>query len=320
MKILVPQPVILDGIQSLIDQGAEIVRCRNTEADISAAITDVDAVLARNEEYSRKVLEKAKNLKIIARYGVGYDKVDIAAADELGIWVANTPEALSNSVAEHVMLLILATARHFHMSDEHMRSGDFAIRNALGMELAGKTIGLVGFGRIARDVAAMCHLGFHMHVLAANPNRALHNLPPFVAEDEMYHMLGRCDIVSLHLPLADNTAKLADERFFASMKEGSIFINAARGGEVDENALIEVLESKKLFGAGLDCFSAEPLPLTSPLYRFENVVMSPHNASATTDSFTHCSMDMGDNVKDVLVRKVRPRHAVNNPPHPRQGE
>lgn len=320
MKLLVPQEVLLDGVQTLIDGGAEIVRCGNNESSLIAAIGDCDAVLARTEVYSRKVLEHAKNLKIIARYGVGTEKIDIEAANDLGIWVSNTPLALTNAVAEHTLLLILSTAKYMHFCDKNLRLGNFSCRSTLGMELLGKTLGVIGFGQIGRAVAQKCKDGFGLNIVVYDPNIPKDSLTEgVVVANDLQELLGKADIVTIHMPLAPATKGLADKAFFAAMKDGSIFINAARGGIVVEPDLIDALQTGKLFGAGLDCFSSEPLPLDNPLYTLDNVVMTPHNASATTDSFLRCSVDMGKCIMDVLLEAKKPRYAVNNPLHPRVG-
>ena len=323
MKILVSHDVIMEGVQPLLDAGAEVVHCPKDVHDEDAlceAIKDVDVVLARTEFYTRKVLEAAKNLKIISRYGVGVEKIDLEAANELGIWVANTPTALTNAVAEHTLLLMLAVARNLHQTDKHMREGDFAIRTKLGMELAGKTVGVVGFGRIGKEVARKCREGFSMRVLVYCPKDIpVDKLEGFEYVEDLHALLRQCDVVTLHLPMTADTKGFCDAEFFANMKDRSIFINAARGLEVVEPDLIHALKSGKLWGAGLDCFSEEPLPLSSELYSLENVVMTPHDASVTEDSFLLCSKEMGLNVMDVLCEQKRPRYAVNNPPRPRMG-
>ncbi len=323
MKILVSHDVILKGIQPLLEGGAKLVHCPGDVHDEDAlckAVEDVDVILARTEYYTRRVLESAKNLKIISRYGVGTEKIDIQAANELGIWVANTPTALTNAVAEHTILLMLATARRLHMHDKHMREGDFAIRSRLGLELAGKKVAIFGFGRIGQAVAKKCKYGLEMVPLVYAPKEIpIEMLEGFEYISDLDEILAKSDVVSLHLPLTAETEGFCDASFFAKMKQNAIFINAARGLEVDEPALIAALESGKLWGAGLDCFSEEPLPLSSKLYDLENVVMTPHNASATEDSFLLCSMDMGKNVMDVMCDHKKPRFAVNNPPHPRLG-
>lgn len=320
MKLLVPQEVVLDGVQSLLEGGAEVVRCENNESSLIAAIGDCDAVLARTEVYSRKVLEHAKNLKVIARYGVGTEKIDLEAANDLGIWVSNTPLALTNAVAEHTVLLILTAAKNMHYCDKNLRSGDFSCRATLGVELMGKKMGVIGFGQIGRAVAQKCANGLGMEIVAYDPHMRRDTVGEGVLVAEtMQDLLAQADVVTIHMPLMPATKGMADKAFFASMKDGSIFINAARGGIVDEPALIGALQSGKLFAAGLDCFSSEPLPLDNPLYQFDNVVMTPHNASATTDSFLRCSQDMGKCVMDVLLEGKKPRYAVNNPPRPRVG-
>ena len=318
MNILIPTDLIMDGVKPLIDQGANILRCPSGEDGLIEGIKDADVVLARTEYYTRKVLESAPRLKIIARYGVGVEKIDLKAAEDLGIWVSNVPTALSNAVAEHVVMLILMASRNVRYSTRLLEKGDFSARFTLGHEIAGKTLGLIGFGNIGRSVATKCINGLGMKVLFYDPyvkSTSIEGACPASIDD----LLASSDIVSLHLPLVEDTKGFADKAFFSKMKAGAIFINAARGGEMVEDDLVDALLSGKLYAAGLDCYSTEPLPISSKLYQLDNVIMTPHNASATYESLTRCSYEMGKNVWDVMIDDKAPRNAVNHPLNPRKG-
>lgn len=233
-----------------------------------------EAVLAGAELYSREVLEKLPDLKVISRYGVGFDAVDLEAADELGIVVTITPGVNHHSVAEQAFALLMGTARLTRSQDRAVRCGEW--ERALTPRVWGSTIGIVGLGRIGQAVATRA-IGMGMQVLAYDPfpNQA------FVAEHQIKlvdldELLQHSDYVTLHLPVTPDTIDIINSDTLAKMKSGSVLINTARGGLVDEEALIEALQSGHLRAAGLDVFKKEPLPVESPLIKLENVLLSCH--------------------------------------------
>ncbi|HVA47181.1 MAG TPA: phosphoglycerate dehydrogenase [Pirellulales bacterium] len=231
------------------------------------------AVLAGSELYDREVLEKA-GLRVIARMGVGYDAIDVAAASRAGTLVTIVPGTNHHSVAETTLVLLLGVFRGFPGRDREVRGGVWR-RQALP-RLAGRTLGLVGLGRIGQAVVPRA-IGLGLKVIAYDPqpNEAfagLHGVK-LMSLDEL---LADADIVSLHLPCTPETTDLIDARTLARMKQGAVLINTSRGGLVDENALAEALAGGKLMAAGLDVFKTEPLPLDSPLLKLDNVLLSPH--------------------------------------------
>ena len=275
-------------------------------------IAEANAIIAGGFIYDAAVMDSAPNLKVIARKGIGVDTVDIAAATERGIAVVNTPDAPSVPTAEQTMMLLLAVAKHLKQSELRLRAGetDFHARHN-AVELSGKTLGLAGFGRIARLVAKMAQ-GFDMTVLAFDPyvpaevagTANVQLVPTF---DEL---LTRADLLSLHTPLLPETRQMMNAETFAKMKPGSIFVNAGRGGLVDEAALTNALESGHLFGAGLDVTDPEPALSDNPLLQMENVVVTPHVASATPEGKTR--MFVGALSQAVQVLKgERPTNLVN---------
>ncbi len=233
----------------------------------------VDAVLASVEPYGRNVLSRS-GLRVVARSGVGYDAVDVAAATELGIVVTITPGEVEKSVAEHTIALLLCLTRGLIPREREVRSGRWRPR-ALP-RIAGKTIGLVGLGRTGKEVAARA-IGLGMKAMAYDPYpdtdfAAKHG----IALGTLDELLRQADVVSLHLPSVPETAGLIDAAALAKMKPGSILINVARGAVVDEPALCDALASGHLYGAALDVFQVEPLPLDSPLLQLDNVVLCTH--------------------------------------------
>ncbi|QDU11946.1 phosphoglycerate dehydrogenase [Gimesia aquarii] len=233
-----------------------------------------DAILAGAEIYSREVLEQLPDLKVISRYGVGFDAVDLQAADDLGIAVTITPGVNHHSVAEQAFALLMGVARLTRSQDRAVRSGKW--ERALTPRVWGSTIGIVGLGRIGQAVATRA-IGMGMQVLAYDPfpNQS------FVAEHQIKlvdldELLKQSDYVTLHLPVTSETIDIINKETLAKMKSGSVLINTARGGLVDEEALIEALQSGHLRAAGLDVFKKEPLPVESPLINLENVLLSCH--------------------------------------------
>lgn len=318
MKIVASKNVLLDGIRPLEKCGAEIVTvdCSDRKK-LKRVLSDADALLVRLDRIDREILESAPVLKVVCRFGVGYELIDIKAAEEMGIYVTNTPDSMTISVAEHTILLMLAASRNQRYSQRRLEKGDFSGRENFGHEVYGKTIAILGYGRIGREVARKCLYGFGMHVIVWDSYVGSELPEGMVRMENLDDILPVADYVSLHLPLNDQTRNICDSSFFSKMKKGSIFINAARGGEVDEDALIEALENGKLFAAGLDCFSSEPLGKESRLYVLDNVYMTPHSASCIEETFLRTSFDVAANVRDVLIDHIRPRNSVNSPIHPR---
>ncbi len=241
----------------------------------------MDAVLASIEPYPDAILA-ASSLRVIARCGVGYDSIDLDAATRHGILVTNTPGANKEGVAEHTIALMLAVAHGFPRRDRQIRAGHWN-RESLP-RLAGHTVGIVGLGAIGREVALRC-LALGTNVIAADPaadeSWATKNHVTLVSLEEL---LVQADVVSLHLPCTADTVGLFDAATFSQMKPGAIFINTARGGLVDEIALVNALQTGQLAGAGLDVFLQEPLPLDHPLLTLNNVLLCPHMGGLDLES------------------------------------
>jgi D-3-phosphoglycerate dehydrogenase / 2-oxoglutarate reductase len=244
------------------DEMVELVR------DCAGLIVGVDPVTSR-------VLE-AGPLRVVVKYGSGMDNIDVDAARALGVQVNSTPGTNARSVAELAIALLLTLARNVALHDRGVRAGSW--RRATGMELAGKQLGIVGYGAIGRQVARIAQ-GLDMNVVAHDPFVEEADVP-LVPLDELY---AASDAVSLHLPLTDETRGLVGDRELAAMKSTAFLINTARGGLVDESALADALRSGRLAGAALDGFEMEPLG-DSPLLQLDNVVLSPHAGASTYDA------------------------------------
>jgi len=319
-RILMPQYVPMDSLKPLVDLGCTFITdCGSTEKDLCKAIVDCDAVLARMTKYTRRILEAGKQIKIVARYGVGLENIDLKAAEELGIWVSFTPEANMNTVAEHTVGLIISCARHMSFTEREFRKGDFSVRNKMtGEDLEDKTVGILGLGRIGTLVAKKCMLGLGMHVLAYDPYLPVDKvLQGVTLSRDIKHVLNNSDFISMHLPLLPTTKEMMNASLFKEMKDSAYFINTSRGGVVNELDLIEALRDKRIAGAALDVFSKEPPDVQNELFSFPNVTMTPHDASFTYEAYHRMGEHAAECIVDVLDKKKAPHWPANHPRNPR---
>ena len=258
---------------------------------LKEAIQGVDGYIAGLDDVSREVLEAADSLRVVARYGVGVDRVDLDAARELGIVVTNTPGANSVSVAELAVALMLSAARGIPTAAAATRAGGWP--RTTGTTLKNKTIGIIGFGAVGRCVGERLR-AFGCRLLAYDPFPP-DDPGPGVTLTSLEELLEQADIVSLHAPVTEETTRMAGEAFFARMKPGALLVNTARGELIDEEALLRALERGQLAGAALDVFDREPLPLDSPLLLSDKVIVTPHMAAHTDDAMnTMAEMAMED--------------------------
>lgn len=271
-----------------------------------------DAVILRTQPMPATAIAAAPRLKIVSRHGVGYDAVDVAALNARGIPLAIVGDVNSRAVAEHTLMLMLAVARRTASHDAAVRKGEWNVRNRFEtVELDGKTLLLVGFGRIGRRVAQLAN-AFGMQVMAYDPfvkpeAMAKHGVRP---ADDLVRALGQADYVSLHMPGATAGAVIFAEEIDA-MKPGAILINAARGGLVDEMLLDRALRDGKLGGAGLDVLKDEPPAPDHPLLGNERVVLSPHSAGLTAECAARMAVSSVQNVLDHFAGRLDPALVVN---------
>jgi D-3-phosphoglycerate dehydrogenase len=282
-QVLVVQPLHPRAMAAL-DARPDVVYTVVTdtsESNLLAHVADADAITIRDAALPGSVVAAAQHLKVISRHGVGYDSIPIAMCTERGVPVTVVGTANSVSVAEQTMLLMLAAARVAIELDSATRRGDFSIRGRLlGVELHGRTLLLVGYGRIGREVARRA-VAFGMRVRAVDPYVTV---APDVGVELVADLddgLQAADVVSLHVPLTDATRHLIGARQLALLPPGAIVVNTGRGGLVDEAALLANIRSGHLHGAGLDTFETEPLPADSPLVDERRIVLSPHSAALT---------------------------------------
>jgi D-3-phosphoglycerate dehydrogenase len=260
------------------------------------------ALIVRSEtRVTRELIEQAPELTVIARAGIGVDNIDVQAATERGVAVFNAPDGNTVSAAEHTIALMLALSRRVPWAAESMRVGEWDRKRFQGHELYGKTLGIVGLGRIGQRVMQLAR-AFDMTVVGYDPYLAEHQARALRVElDALDDLLRRADIVTLHVPLTDQTRWLINRERLRLMKPAAVLINTARGGLVDEAALAEALESGGIAGAALDVFDREPLAQDSPLRRAGPLVMTPHLAASTSEAQQRVSLMICEAVRRVLL-------------------
>lgn len=277
-------------------------------AELRRLLPGIDGYIAGLDEVDRDALADADRLKVIARYGVGVDRVDLDAARERGVVVTNTPGANSLSVAELAVGFMLSLLRRIPQAVTATRAKEWPRVN--GRTLSRKTVGLVGFGAVGQRVAELLR-GFSCALLAFDPVvDAQAAASAGVRLVDLNELLHSSDIVSLHVPLTRETRSMVDESFFAKMKSGSYLVNTARGELVVEAHLLDALENGRLAGAALDVFETEPLPADSALLRSQGLIVTPHMASHT-DEATTAMAEMATADCLAVLRGEQPRHPVS---------
>lgn len=309
-RVLVTEPIDDAGPESLADI-AEVVG-PDAYGDDAARRADVDrfdAIVVRTFTVDRALLEGADRLRVIAKHGAGLDNVDVAAATEQGVVVCNTPDVNAASVAEHAVALALAVRKRLRVADADVRAGTWNRTKYLAPELAGDVLGLFGCGSIGERVATLSK-AFGMDVVALDPYLAEETVPSGVRlVDSSVELFERADVVSVHAPLTDETRGAIGTAELAGFEDG-VLVNTARGGIVDEDALVAALDDGTLAGAGLDVFETEPPAPDDPLFEFENVVATPHVGGATVEAMERMSRGVADNIRAVYEGRL-PDTAVN---------
>lgn len=268
-----------------------------TEDELIPLLQDCDGYIAGLDFVTEKVLRACKKLKVVSRYGVGFDRVDIAAAKELGIAVTNTPGVNSEAVAELSMALILSLVRRVPYLDTQTKANQW-IRST-GTELAGKTLGIVGLGAIGK-IVARCAKGFDMKVIAYDPYiQETYCTEHGIGIRDLDTLIREANVISLHLPLNDQTYHIIDKAAIEKMQTGTIVVNASRGAIIDEDAAYDALLSGQLGGLGLDAFENEP-PTDSKLLTLNNVVATPHTGAHTAEATLKMANASVANLIDVL--------------------
>ena len=312
-RILIIQPLRPEGLQILDarkDVSYEVVT-DSSENNLLANVGDADAIAVRTAVITERVLDASGRLKVISRHGVGYDNIPVSECTARGIAVTVVGGVNAVSVAEHTWFLILAAARSGVELDGGTRRGDFGIRERVtGLELYGRNLLIIGFGRVGKQVAARAR-AFGLKILLFDPY--LRDDPPEDVQlfTSLRSALKEADVVTLHAPLNDETRLILGEHELSLLPKGAIVINASRGGLVDEAALLAAVKSRHLHGAGLDTFEMEPLPPDSPLLSEPRIVLSPHSAAMTETSLIAMSVMTAKNALAGLDGTLDPELVVN---------
>lgn len=308
---LLPQPV-LDAIPRHYRILAEPADRPPTAEELRRGFGDANAVICTlSDHIDASLLEQAAKLKIIANYAVGYNNIDLAAAARRNITVTNTPDVLTDATADLTWALLLALARRVIEGDAWIRTGNWpgwAPTQMMGVDVSGKTLGIIGMGRIGQAVAQRA-VGFRMSVVYAG--RQSISSPPGVpwAWHPLDEVLAESDFVSLHVPLTETTHHLIDRRKLALMKPTAFLINTSRGPVIDEVALVSALEAKTIAGAGLDVYEQEPV-VPARLMSLPNVVLLPHLGSATLETRVRMGLVCLDNIAAVLGGRPAPNRVI----------
>jgi D-3-phosphoglycerate dehydrogenase len=299
-KIMISDGLDVKGKAVLSEIGAVADRNGISADDLVKEIGDYDALIVRSRtKVTPAVFEAAKNLKVVGRAGIGVDNIDLAAAKAHGVSVVNSPLATTVTVAELTLGLMLALVRELPRADASMKAGKWLKKDFEGMELYGKILGVIGFGRIGSAVAKRA-AAFDMHVLAFDRLKSAEDIRARGGDPVSFEaLLTEADFISLHLPMTAETKGMLDANAFAKMKDGVYIIDAARGGIVDEDALLVALDSGKVAGAALDVFTVEPPGLTA-LVSHPKVICTPHVGAQTVEAQARAGYDIATEIAAAL--------------------
>lgn len=295
--VAIPKGLAQVGKQILKDKGYNIIETENTQEDIIAKAPNADGLILMTEPFDNETIGKLKKLKIIARHGVGYDNLDQDAAGKQKIWVTITPNANAATVAETTLAMIFVVSKNILKLSNLMLQGHQDVNaKYLGFDLAGKKLGIMGYGRIGKMVAKK----------AANLDMDILIYDPFVKETKIGRLVSReellkqADVITLHLAVTEETKNGIGREEFEMMKPSATLINLGRGALIDEAALINALQTKQIAQAALDVFEVEPLPTDSPFFNLDNVILTPHIASNTVETMDRMATDAANEIVRVL--------------------
>lgn len=315
MKILISDPLSEEGVKILKETAGFQVDARTDlkPEQLKEIIKDYEALVVRSAtKVTREVIESAPKLKVIGRAGVGLDNVDLEAATKRGIIVMNSPAGNTISTCEHTMSLILSLSRNIPAADLSLKSQEWKRSKFMGVELYGKILGVIGLGRIGAEVSKRA-ISFGMKVIAYDPFLSLEVARQLGIEIvDLADLFKRSDYITVHTPLTDETRHMISDKQIEMMKSGVRLINCARGGIIDEAALLRGLDSGKISGAALDVFEKEPPDFSSPLLKHKNVVVTPHLGASTEEAQVNVAIEVALSVRDALLGKGV-RNAANFP-------
>jgi D-3-phosphoglycerate dehydrogenase len=312
MKVLVADPIAQEGIEALRAHAEVDVRLGMSPDELIAIISEYDALVVRSDtQVSKEVIEAGENLQVIARAGVGVDNIDVEAATRKGIVVVNAPSGNIISAAEHTIALMLAMARHIPQANAVLRSGQWRRHDFIGVEVRGKTLGIIGLGNVGTEVMRRAK-GLEMRIVAHDPFVSLEYAGTLGVElVSLDELLRQSDFITLHTPLSELTKGLIGAKELAKVKPTVCLINCARGGIIDEQALFEAVEKGKVAAAAIDVFAEEPVT-ESVLFQSDRIIVTPHLAASTAEAQTTVALDVAEQIGAAL-RGQPPRYAVNVP-------
>lgn len=306
MKILISDKLANEGVEILKNVKEFTVDCKYglKPEELKAIIKDYDALIVRSAtQVTAEIIEAAGKLKVIGRAGVGLDNVDLPAATKKGIVAMNTPAGNTTSTAEHTMSMILALSRNIPQACASIKAGKWERSKFEGVELYGKTLGVVGLGRIGSTVAKFAK-SFGMKVIVFDPYLSMEAASKLGVEMvELQKLIAEADYITIHIPKTAETSSLIGDKEFERMKKNVRLVNCARGGIIDERALIRALETKKIAGCALDVYEAEPPDFTSPLFKFDNCICTPHLGASTSEAQVNVAVEVAESVRDALLGK-----------------
>jgi len=313
-RILVADPIAEDGVARLRTAGHVDVATGLPRDELIARIGEYDALVVRSEtKVTAEVFAAAHRLRVVGRAGVGVDNIDLDAATRHGVLVLNAPTGNTLAAAEHAIAMMCALARNVPAADASMRGGRWERSKFMGFELRDKTLGLLGLGKIGFEVARIAGQGLQMQVIAHDPL-----VTPERAEQagvelvDLDTLVRTSDVLSVHVPLTEQTRGVIDAQRLAQMKPGARLLNVARGGIIDEQALADALRAGHIAGAAVDVFTSEPLPADNPLASAPNTVLTPHLGASTVEAQYNVAYDVADQIATVLSGGAA-RYAVNAP-------
>lgn len=311
-RILIADPIAPEGIEMLRAAGDVDVKTGQPADSLIEMIGNYDALVVRSEtKVTRPILEAANKLVVVGRAGVGVDNIDLPAATERGVIVVNAPQGNTVAAAEHTVALLMALARHLPQADASMRAGKWDRKTYIGTEIRGKTLGIVGLGKIGSEVARRA-VAMEMRVLAADPFVPAERAKALGVESvDFEQLIMLSDFITVHPPLTASTAGMIGAEQIARMKDGVRLINVARGGIINEAALAEAVKSGKVAGAAIDVFTAEP-PGENPLLGDPRIIITPHLGASTTEAQERVALDVAEQIVEILAGKPA-RYAVNAP-------
>lgn len=312
-KVLVTEPIHEEGLKILKEGKVEVVMGKSTKIEkLMDQAIGCHGILIRSAQIPGELIKNIPALKVIAKHGVGVDNIDVKTATDQGVLVVNAPESNINAVAEHALGMILSLSKNLLPLDSKVREGKFGIRReVVNLEMKGKTVGLIGLGKIATLLAEKLKaLGVKLIAFDPFVNSDMAHKMGIELVDNIDKIFSKSDFISVHVPLNEKTKGMIGKQEFSKMKKDAYFINVARGPIVNEKDLYEALKEKVIKGAAIDVFEQEPPASNNPLFQLKNILISPHNAALTDEALIAMATHSAQGVVDYLNGK-KPKYIVN---------